>query len=204
MLRVKQFAGQDDLLLIFVTVKRRNAALGGTVFLILQTGFFQRIQVAVIGQQQGGALRDFQIFRRDGDAGLHDAFHLLPQRFAVQRDAVAQNVYDALAENAGGQQMQTKFPAFVDDGMAGIAAALIADDDVIILCHQVHHAALAFVAPVDSHNCAVRHNQFLQISDQFLVQFPCRQYAAKQHDQYNTFFDISKEEKTNVKYKKYL
>ena len=51
--------------------------------------------------------------------------------------------------------MQGEFAQFIDDGVAGVAAALITDDDVVVLRKQVHHAALALVAPVDTYDGAV-------------------------------------------------
>ena len=51
--------------------------------------------------------------------------------------------------------MQGKLALLVDDGMTGVAAALIADDHVIVAGQQVHHAALALVAPVDTYDGAI-------------------------------------------------
>ena len=46
----------------------------------------------------------------------------------------------------------TKLAEIVHHGMAGVAAALIADHHVVVRGHQVYHAALALVSPVDSHD----------------------------------------------------
>ena len=48
--------------------------------------------------------------------------------------------------------MQGKLAELVHHGMAGVAAALIADHHVVVRGHQVYHAALALVSPVDSHD----------------------------------------------------
>ena len=53
--------------------------------------------------------------------------------------------------------MQREFSFFVDHRMAGVSASLIADHDVVVLREQVHHAAFAFVAPVDADYSAVLH-----------------------------------------------
>ena len=53
--------------------------------------------------------------------------------------------------------MQGKFAVFIDDGVARVAAALVADYDVVVLGQQVNHAALALVAPVNANDCAVSH-----------------------------------------------
>ena len=72
-----------------------------------------------------------------------------------QQCAVAQNVHHALAEDAGGQQMQGELAQIVDNGVAGVATALITNDHIVITGEQVYHAALAFVTPVNSHNGAI-------------------------------------------------
>ena len=51
--------------------------------------------------------------------------------------------------------MQGELALFVDDRVPGISAALIAHHYVILLGEVVHHAALALVAPVDTHDRAI-------------------------------------------------
>ena len=72
----------------------------------------------------------------------------------VDEHAVAHDADDLGTQDAGGQQIQDKLAARVFDSMAGIVAALIAHNDVVFLAQQVYHAALAFVAPVDTGNCS--------------------------------------------------
>ena len=157
MLGIQQLSGQDGLLGIFVGIEGGNALLGGAELLVGQPGLLQAVHQPVPGHQKAGAVRDLQVFRSQGNALGADFFHFLPQVLRVQRDAVAQDVYNALAENAGGQQMQGKFAVFIDDGVARVAAALVADYDVVVLGQQVNHAALALVAPVNANDCAVSH-----------------------------------------------
>ena len=53
--------------------------------------------------------------------------------------------------------MQGKFAPVIDNRMTGIAAPLIADDIVILLCQQIDHASFPFVAPVDADNDTISH-----------------------------------------------
>ena len=71
----------------------------------------------------------------------------------VDDHAGAQHTEHVRVEDSGGQQVQDELALFGDDGMAGIVAALIAGDDVGILCQQVDDAAFALIAPVDSGYC---------------------------------------------------
>ena len=53
--------------------------------------------------------------------------------------------------------MERKLSLVIDDRMAGIAAALIANNHVIVFREQIDHTALSFIAPVDAYDCAVCH-----------------------------------------------
>ena len=158
---VQKLSGLDGLFLIFVAVDRSNAPLGGAVGTILQTGLLQGVQVPVVGEHQGGAVGDLKVFGSDLDARLLQVLDLLPQMLTVDDHTVAQDIDNALAEDAGGQQVQGEFSVFVDDGVTGVVAALVAHHHVVLFGDQVHHAALAFVTPVDAHDRAVRHKNCL-------------------------------------------
>ena len=113
-------------------------------------------------QQQGGALADLQVLRRDRHACGAQGLDLVIQVLAVERHAVAENVHHALTEDAAGQQVQGEFAVLIDDSMAGIAAALIADNDVIVFGQQIDHASLALVTPVDADDYSISHLDFLR------------------------------------------
>ena len=112
------------------------------------------------GQQQRRPVADFQIVRGDGYTFLGNILHFLPQVFRVNGDTVPEDIHDTLPENAGGQQVQGKFAVLIDNGMAGIAAALIADNDVIVFGQQIDHASLALVTPVDADDYSISHFGF--------------------------------------------
>ena len=54
--------------------------------------------------------------------------------------------------------MKRELSFFVDYCMTRIAAALQANDYIIILGEQIDHAAFSFVTPVDAYDCTVCHN----------------------------------------------
>ena len=152
---VHQFPCQNGFLLIFIGIEGGNALLRGTVFLVLQAKLLQLVKLPVPGQKQRSPVADHQVFGGQGNALSGDSFHFLPEIFRVQCHAVAQNVHHTRAENAAGQQMQGKFAVLIDDRMAGVAAALIAHHDIVVLRQQIHHTSLALIAPVDSHDCTI-------------------------------------------------
>ena len=154
---IEQLAGQHGLFGVLVGIERRDALLGGAEFLVGQTLFLQLVLQAMPGEQQGGAVADHEIVRRERDALAHHILHFDAEVFGVKRHAVAQHIDHIRPEDAGWEQMQGELPVLVDDRMPRVAAALIAHDDVVFLRQQIDHAALAFIAPVDAYNCAVIH-----------------------------------------------
>ena len=70
----------------------------------------------------------------------------------VDDHAAAHDADDVRTQDAGGDQVQDEFAALVLDGVAGVVAALIARNNVVILTEQVDHATLALVAPVYAGN----------------------------------------------------
>jgi hypothetical protein len=64
-----------------------------------------------------------------------------------------------IPENAGGKQVKDVFGAFGDDGVAGVVAALAADDDIGGLGEVVNDFAFAFVAPLEAGDNSVHEFQ---------------------------------------------
>ena len=90
---------------------------------------------------------------RDFDALVREALHFAHEMLKVNDHTVAHHIDGVRAQNAGRQQVQNELALVVDDGVPRVVAALIADDDVIVLGKQVNHSALAFVTPVDAYDC---------------------------------------------------
>ena len=59
--------------------------------------------------------------------------------------------------------MKSKLAEFIDDGMPGISAALISDDDIVVFGKEIDHSSLSLIAPVDAYYCAVRHKYNLRV-----------------------------------------
>ncbi len=92
-----------------------------------------------------------EIFRFSGLIAMPppaQVFDFVYQMLQINDHTVAHHVDGGLAQDAGGQQIQDKFAFFVDDGVAGVVSALIAHHNIVLFAEQVHHTALALVAPV--------------------------------------------------------
>ena len=83
----------------------------------------------MIGQDEMRAIADEQILA-DLDSDLAQTFDLGDERDRIDDDAVADHANLSAPQNAGRNEMQDVFLAAVNDGVAGVVAALAADDDV--------------------------------------------------------------------------
>ena len=79
------------------------------------------------------------------------------ERDRVDHDAVADHAHFSAPQNAGGNEMQDVFFAAVNDGVAGVIAALAADHDVGVAGQDVDDFALAFIAPLRADQNRVCH-----------------------------------------------
>ena len=108
----------------------------------------------MVRHADGGPVADFQMAGINLDTLFTQRGDLLLQMGGVDDHAVAHNAHHVRPQNAAGQQIQHELSFGGHHGVAGVVAALIAHHDVVFLAEQVHHAALAFVAPVDSGDCS--------------------------------------------------
>ena len=80
------------------------------------------------------------------------------QHCRVDHHAVADDIHGAGVEDARWHDMQLERTALVDDGVAGVVAATIADDQARTLGQQIDDMALAFVTPLGADNRDDRHS----------------------------------------------
>ena len=103
------------------------------------------------------------IFRLSGD-DIHalrlELGDLGNEGMRIEHDAVADDRQLALAHDARWKQRQLVDLAIDDQRMAGIVAALEADDDIGPLRQPVDDLALAFVAPLRADDHHIGHSNF--------------------------------------------
>ena len=139
-----------------IAVAVGDAALGGAELGagLGQTLLLQTVLCNMERHGDGGAVGNFQVLGADLDALLGQSGNLFFKMLGVDDHTAAHNADDVRAQNAGGDQIQHEFAAFVLDGVTGVVAALITGNNVIILAEQVDHTTLALVAPVDTGDCS--------------------------------------------------
>ena len=151
---VEKILHAQRLLHVLVGIDGSNAAAGGAELLVGKALLLHNVLKLMVGQADNRAGAYLEVVRRDADARLAELGALIIKMLKVDNDAVADDVDGRLAQDAGGQEVENELALLIDDGVTGVVAALITADDVIIRREQVDHAALALVAPVDSHDCS--------------------------------------------------
>ena len=129
-----------------------DAALGGADLGRAEGPFPRRVDILVPGQDQRGVVGQHQALRGDLDALRADAFDLGQEVPGIDHHAVADDRQLAAPHQAGGQQRQLEHLAVNDQRVAGIVAALEADDDIGPGRQPVHDLALALVAPLGAYD----------------------------------------------------
>ena len=140
-----------------VFVGGADAAAGRAQRLARIRAFAGDIELAMERQDERGVLGDQEVLRRDLDAGGADALHLVDERPWIEDDAVADDRELARTHHARRKQAQLVGDAIDDERMAGVMAALEANDDIRPLRQPVDDLALAFVAPLRSDDDHIRH-----------------------------------------------
>ncbi len=110
----------------------------------------------MIGEDEVGGFAEEQV-AVDLDAELAQGLDLLDQADRIDDDAVADDAGLAPAQDAGGDEVQHIFLPFEVDGVAGVVAALRANDHVRLLGQHVNDFAFAFVAPLGAHQYCIGH-----------------------------------------------
>ena len=105
----------------------------------------------MIGHDDLTSVRDHQVGGRN--APLLNLRNLPEQDGDIQRHAVADDIHDILVKGTGRKRVQGKFTIFVDNGMAGIGAALETDDHIRLLCQCIRNFAFSLISPVGAYDC---------------------------------------------------
>jgi len=92
---------------------------------------------------------------RDLYARLFECVGLLDQREGIEDDAVSDDAVHVRVEDARRNQMEDELMGADPDGVPGVVAALVAGDDLEVVGDDVDDLALAFIAPVDAHDCEI-------------------------------------------------
>ena len=143
-----------------VFVGRADAAAGGADGALAAMAFSRATSSSLMQRQdQRRVLGDAQIFGRDGDALLFELGDLVEQRVRVEHDAIADDRELARPHHARGQERQFVGGAVDDQRMAGIMAALEADDDVGLLGEPIDDLAFTFVAPLGADHDNICHEE---------------------------------------------
>ncbi len=132
-LRVGEVHQADGAAANLVLIGGANAALGGADRSRLVGILAHGIELAMQRQDQGDILSDAQIVRRDRDTLAAQLVDLGDERLRVEHHAIADHRQLGRPHHAGRQQRELVGVAIDDKRVAGIMAALKANNDVSLL-----------------------------------------------------------------------
>jgi hypothetical protein len=135
---------------VFVRIKGRHTFFSRTKLAVGQPLLLVFVEEEVEGKNDLGPVRN--AYCRRGDVPLLKTLEFLEQGRDIQSHARTDDVHRMGIENARRQKVQYRFPEVVDDGVAGIVAALKSNDDVRLGGQKVRDFAFAFVAPIGAHD----------------------------------------------------
>jgi len=143
-----------------VLVSRSDAAAGGADpgAGIGRRVLAQRVEFAVQRQDQRRIVGDAEIVAIDDHALGRQPVDFADQRMRINDDAIADHSQFSRPHNARGQQRELVDNPVDDQRVAGIVAALEADDDIGPLGQPVDDLALTLVAPLRSDDNYVGHD----------------------------------------------
>ena len=104
---------------------------------------------------------------------------LIDEADGVRDHAIADDAKFVFAEDARRHEMQDVFLSADENGVPGVVAAGVADDDVRIFGEHVNDFALAFVAPLGADENRVCHKFFRNPRLMFAIKIPEREFGAK-------------------------
>ncbi len=130
-----------------VAVGRADAALGGADLVAALAQFARFVEGAMVGQHKVGRFADEEAAGQL-DAPFFEPFDFRDQGDRINDHAVGDDAFFPRAKNAGGDEVEDEFFLPDLDGVAGVVAALGADDDVGLLGEDVDDFSFSFIAPL--------------------------------------------------------
>ncbi len=129
-----------------VRVRRADAPAGRAEALSPALALVEPIEGDVVRQHEVGAVGDAEVRGRDAMRGEH--LELLDEARQVHDRPGTDDAERVRVEDPGRDEVELEGAVLVDDGVAGVAAALESDDEVGLLRQIVGDLAFAFVAPL--------------------------------------------------------
>ena len=124
-----------------------DAAAGGSDLGAAGRSLCRELNHAVVGEDNLRAVGQEKL-AVDGQAHALEHADFAEQGRGVDDDAITDDALAAGAENAARDEVQDKFSAVDDDGVAGVVAASVAGDDLVALGQDIDDLAFAFIAPL--------------------------------------------------------
>lgn len=131
----------------FFLVAGADAAHGGTDGFFLTRLFEDSLFGLMPGHDDMGAVADEEVFL-DPDPLPAEGIHFIEEGVGIHDHSGTDDGLDLGAEDPGRDEGELIFHSLTDDGMPGVVASLIADNQVMPIGQKIDNFALGFIAPL--------------------------------------------------------
>ncbi len=135
----------------FVFVGGTDAAGGGANLDSSRRVLGRQFNHAMVGQDHVGAVGNEEV-AVDLHPGLAQGARLFQKGQGIEHHAVADHAAASGAQHAAGHELENKFLAVNDDGVAGVVSAGIAGHDREVLRQNVDDLPFALIAPLGAYD----------------------------------------------------
>ena len=143
---VNKITDTDTNTVITICIAWANTILGSANLVIALQLLNVAIHLAMIWQNHMSAVADTDT--TDINALSNHAVHFLQHNLWVKGNTIAYYAQGSLVQNTGWHQAQLVFYTINSNSMASIAAALITDNSLSLLCQIIYNLTFAFVTPL--------------------------------------------------------
>ena len=150
-LQIEQIGHAQAAAAHLVFVGWADAARGGADLDASRSIFRREFDHAVVGKDYVSAVRNEEM-TVDFHPGLAQSTSLFQERERIEHDAIADDAAATGAQHAAGHELQNKFLAVDDDGVAGVVSAGVTGYNREVFRENVDDLAFAFIAPLGANN----------------------------------------------------
>ena len=148
---IEQLADLEPDLCVLIREKWSNPGLGGSEGLSSKTFLLALVKQDVVAHHDLRPVGNQQL--RCRHALRRDVLNLLHHERNIERNAISKYIGNFRMADPARQRMESKLSILVYNRVAGVRAALIADNNIRLVREDIYNLALSLVAPVCADNC---------------------------------------------------
>ena len=155
---IQQVTDLDAFAVYLITITWPYTPACSTYFLAaFQGSLLVQVQGLMVGHDQVCVLTDHEPFRGNRQTRFLEFLHFCKQHFRVYDHPVSDHAFLVFIQDAGGDKMKNKLPAFHHQCVSRIITPLEADDTVCITGKHIDDLALTLITPLGAYHYHIGH-----------------------------------------------